>query len=356
MGKTALVAGVTGIVGLKLAERLLAEGWKVYGLSRRNQNYLPDGLRHIAADLTSADSCKKALGPVTDVTHVFITTWLNKGSEVENCQVNELMVANLFDNLSESKLEHAVLVTGTKHYMGPFEKFADGGLATMPVPFRERLARLPYPNFYYNQEDVMFDRAKKRGFKWNVARPHTIIGFAPYNQMNMGMSLAVYASICKHLDLPFIFPGGPIGYDIFLDATDTDLLASHILWEVSEPKAANEAFNVVNGDLFRWRLLWRSIARYFDVRVEDPKEPIIMEKLMADKGPVWDEIVKKYGLKPFKLQDLTNWWFVNIDLGRTVSCPTDMNKSRELGFKGFLDTEKAYNKLFDYLRKNKYVP
>ena len=266
------------------------------------------------------------------------------------------MVANILDNLTYSNLEHVVLVTGTKHYMGPFQKFASGKDSMAEVPFRERQPRLPNLNFYYNQEDVVLDRAKKRGFKWNVARPHTIIGFAPYNKMNMGMSLAVYASICKHLDMPFIFPGGPVSYDIFLDSTDTDLLASHILWEISEPRAANEAFNAVNGDIFRWRWLWRAIADYFGVKVVDPTEPVIMEKLMADKGPVWDEIVKKHGLQNFKLGDLTNWWFVNIDLGRTVSCPTDMNKSREFGFTKTQDTEKAYLKLFDYLRANKYVP
>ena len=37
----------------------------------------------------------------------------------------------------------------------------------------------------------------------------------------------------------------------FQDVTSVDQLASHILWEVTEPKAANQAFNVVNGDVFR---------------------------------------------------------------------------------------------------------
>ena len=39
--KVALVAGVTGIIGMNLAKRLLKENWKVYGLSRRKPDYLP---------------------------------------------------------------------------------------------------------------------------------------------------------------------------------------------------------------------------------------------------------------------------------------------------------------------------
>ncbi len=77
------------------------------------------------------------------------------------------------------------------------------------------------------------------------------IGFAPGNQMNLGTSIAVYASLCKRLGIPFRFPGTPTGYDIFLDATDSDLLAEHLIWEATNPHASNQPFNVVNGDIFR---------------------------------------------------------------------------------------------------------
>jgi hypothetical protein len=39
-----------------------------------------------------------------------------------------------------------------------------------------------------------------------VAPPHTVIGFAPGNAMNLGTTLAVYATLCKETDRPFIFP------------------------------------------------------------------------------------------------------------------------------------------------------
>ncbi|WP_312081618.1 NAD-dependent epimerase/dehydratase family protein, partial [Pantoea septica] len=34
MSKKALIAGISGVIGTATAERLLADGWEVYGLSR----------------------------------------------------------------------------------------------------------------------------------------------------------------------------------------------------------------------------------------------------------------------------------------------------------------------------------
>ena len=34
-----------------------------------------------------------------------------------------------------------------------------------------------------------------------------------------------------------------------------------------------------------------------------------LEKLMADKEPVWKEIQQKYGLKDYKIDDLVQWSF-----------------------------------------------
>lgn len=353
--KTGLVIGVTGIVGLNLAKRLIKENWKVYGLSRKKPDYLPKEIQHVAVDLLKEDVCKEKLPSLKGIEYVFYSTWVNKGDEKASCVANKKMVENLLDNIT-CKLKHFVLVTGTKHYMGPFEIIASGQ-QEMDTPFRETIPRQPYPNFYYDQEDALFDYAEKRGFTWSVARPHSMIGFAPNNQMNLGTSLAVYASICKHLDIPFRFPGTAKAFRVFTDATDADLLAEHLIWEATNPQCANQAFNVVNGDIFRWRTMWRTFADYFGVRIEEPgDEPLDIGQLMSDKGPVWDEIVKKHGLQPFKLEELTVWWHVQIDVGREISCPTDMSKSREMGFKRFQTTDKAFMRLFDFLRENKYIP
>ena len=55
---------------------------------------------------------------------------------------------------------------------------------------------------------------------------------------------------------------------------------------------------MVNGDIFKWRFLWPTIAEYFGLKpgeLED--QPLNLEELMKDKEAVWDEIVEKHGLK-----------------------------------------------------------
>jgi putative NADH-flavin reductase len=197
MTRHALIAGVSGIIGRHLAEYLLENDWTVSGISRHAHD-LPKGVKHIAVDLTDGEAVLSALKSVTP-TDVFITTWMRQATEAENCRVNAGMVRNLLQAMEGKKIKHAALVTGTKHYMGPFEAYAKTKMVT---PFREEMPRLPYQNFYYDQEDELFAAAEKQDFSWAVHRPHTLIGYAVGNQMNMAATLAAYAAICKKRDAP----------------------------------------------------------------------------------------------------------------------------------------------------------
>ncbi len=108
---------------------------------------------------------------------------------------------------------------------------------------------------------------------------------------------------------------------------------------------------------FRWRFLWRAFSNYFEIAPEGPStEPVDMVEFMKDKEPVWEDIVQKYDLKHYKLSEIATWWLLNLSLRRKVSCPTDMTKSREMGFLRYENTEKAYFRLFDNLREKKIIP
>ena len=89
----ALIVGVTGIVGLPLAQQLLDKKWKVYGISRRTADYIPSGVKHIALDVTKKEDCEEKLRELTDVTHVFFVVWVNCGPVKENCIVNKTLVS-----------------------------------------------------------------------------------------------------------------------------------------------------------------------------------------------------------------------------------------------------------------------
>jgi nucleoside-diphosphate-sugar epimerase len=352
-----LIVGVSGMIGGNAAREFLADGWTVYGLSRNPTNDTAvSGVIPVAADLQDAESVKSALKDVKP-THVVFSTWSRQANEAENIRVNSAMVRNVLDALSAAKsVEHVDLVTGLKHYLGPFDAYVSGGFKPV-TPLREEQSRLDLPNFYYAQEDEVYAAAERDGFSWTVQRPHTVIGKAIGNAMNMGSTLAVYASICKETGRKFRWPGSEGQWNGICDVTDARVLAKHILWAATAETAKNEAFNVVNGDYFRWSWLWPRIAKWFDVEwVGWDGEVHELEAEMADAPQIWAGMVKKYGLKEGNLDRLASAWHTDLDLGRPIEIMTDMTKSREAGFLVFQNTEKSFTDLFAQLRAEKLIP
>lgn len=355
MENIALVVGASGITGSNLAEKLITKGWETYGLAR-NPNTEIQNLKPVAANLLEIDSLQLALADISP-THVYITTWMRNDTEAENIRVNGLMVRNILDVLSERKsVKHVALVTGLKHYLGPFEAYASEGFLP-ETPLREEHLRLNIENFYYAQEDEVYAAAERDGFTWSIHRPHTVIGQAVGNAMNMGTTLAVYASICRETGRKFTWPGSAAQWNGLSDVTDARILAEQLIWASTTEAAQNEAFNIVNGDVFRWSRLWRKIADYFGVEaVGFDGEIHPLEKEMANDGEKWQEIAQKHGLKEVSLSRLASAWHTDLDLGRPIEVMTNMAKSRKLGFTVFQDTEETFYELFDQLREAKLIP
>jgi nucleoside-diphosphate-sugar epimerase len=349
----ALVVGASGITGTALVDRLTAGRWQVSGLSRRPVPGSP--ARHVAADLHSPESLAAALGELRP-THVFFCAWSRQETEAQNIVVNKAMVADLLAALAPGhSVRHVALVTGLKHYLGPFEAYGQGDLPE--TPFHEDEERLPVQNFYYDQEDALWDAAAAHGFTWSVHRSHTVIGHAVGNAMNMGLTLAVQAAICRAEGRPFVFPGSATQWNGLVDMTDAGLLADHMVWAATTPAAANEAFNVVNGDVFRWRWLWPRLAAHLGVEPEGfagDERPL--EKQMAGAAPVWAQVVAEHGLVEPDLARVASWWHTDSDLGRDIEVLADMSKSRLAGFTGYVRTSDAFLRLFDRYRAERVIP
>ncbi|MCE7069103.1 SDR family oxidoreductase [Dyadobacter sp. CY327] len=355
MTNIALVVGATGITGSNLAEKLIEKGWITYGLSRHSNTEIA-GLKPIAADLLNPADLTVNLANVTP-THVFFTSWMRNDTEAVNIRVNSAMVRNLLDSLSARKsVRHVALVTGLKHYLGPFEAYAKAG--TLPeTPVREEHPRLDLENFYYAQEDEVYAGAERDGFTWSIHRPHSVVGKAVGNLMNMGTTLAIYASICKETGRPFQFPGSAEQWNGLSDVTDAKLLAEHMIWAATTEAAHNEAFNVANGDLFRWKWLWKQIADWFGVESAGFGGQIRpLEQEMANDAPAWQQIASKYNLKEPDINRLASAWHTDLDLGRPLEVMTDMSKSRKLGFTGYQDTRDSFFDLFKRLRSENLIP
>ncbi|WP_349041097.1 SDR family oxidoreductase [Agrobacterium sp. SORGH_AS 787] len=353
MVRTALVVGASGIVGNATSQLLLKEGWTVYGLARRPS--AQKQILSVTADLQNAEETALALHDVRPDA-VFVTTWARQESEAENIRVNSAMVRNLLDGLRPGQsTRHVALVTGLKHYLGPFEAYGKG---TLPeTPFREEQGRLDVENFYYAQEDEVFSAAERDGFTWSVHRPHTVIGQAVGNAMNMGTTLAVYATICRETGRPFRFPGSSSQWNGLTDMTDANLLAKHLLWATDTPRAFNQAFNVVNGDVFRWKWMWQRIAGWFGIEAA-PFDGTIspLSDQMDSDAAIWRDIAKRDKLVEPDIDRLASPWHTDADLCRPIEVVTDMSKSRRLGFNEYQPTDDAFFGLFESLRKNHLIP
>ena len=139
--------------------------------------------------------------------------------------------------------------------------------------------------------------------------------------------------------------------------TDARVLAKHLLWAATTEEARDTAFNVVNGDVFRWKWLWPRLARWFGVEAVGWDGTIHpLDEEMRGDDALWREIAARHGLAETDLRRLASPWHTDLDLGRPIEVMTDMKNSRERGFGVFQSTEQSFLDLFTQLRADRLIP
>ena len=104
----------------------------------------------------------------------------------------------------------------------------------------------------------MRERQRGKDWRWSILRPVLIVGCSVGSAMNVIPALGVYAAMMRRSGKTVLdYPGG-VGR--VAQAVDADLLARAIAWSGEQEKAANEIFNVTNGDVFVWPNVWPAIA------------------------------------------------------------------------------------------------
>ncbi len=328
MAKTALVVGASGIVGSATAALLVEKGWTVHGLARRPTGQV--GVEPVAADLQDRDATATALREVNPDA-VFITTWARQDSEAENIRVNAAMVRNLLDGLPRpSGPRHVALVTGLKHYLGPFEAYGKG---TLP---QHRSAR--NRGGWTSRISTM---RRRRGVRRREARRlHLERAPSPHghrlavgNAMNMGTTMASMRPCAARRGRPFTFPGSAAQWSGLTDMTDC--------------RAACPPSPM--GDRDRGGAMTRrstsSTATSFAGNGCGAVSPTGSGsrrcRSTASFGPwtadggrcaLWREIAAREGLAEADLGRLASPWHTRCRSRRPIEVVTDMSKSRRLGF------------------------
>jgi nucleoside-diphosphate-sugar epimerase len=347
--KTALVVGANGVIGTNLIDYLKTlNDWEIIGISRRG-GQSTERVQYISVDLINQEDCREKLQTLTQVTHIFYAAYQDRPTWAELVEPNMMMLKNTLTNMESiaENLQHISIMQGYKVYgghLGPFK-----------TPAKESDPQFMPPEFMLEQQNYLEKLQIGKSWTWTAIRPSVVCGFGLGNPMNLAMVIAVYATISKELNLPLRFPGKPGVYDKLLEMTDAGLLAKAIVWAATTSACANQAFNINNGDLFRWNDMWPKIANYFELDTA-PTIPIELEVMMADKEDLWNTIIQKHDLDYTSYSEVSSWGFGDFVWSWDYDMFADGSKARRLGFHEYVDTEKMFRDIFDDFRARKMIP
>ena len=354
-----LVAGASGLIGVAAIEAFLSAGWDVVGISRRKPA-LPSGrsFDFISVDLRDEHAAREALSSLSDVTHVaYAAIYENANdlvrgwSNADQIAVNNAMLRNVIEPLisGKSALKHVSILQGTKAYGVHLHPIA--------IPARESDPRDDHANFFFDQQDYIREMGAKHGFTYTVLRPQLVTGETP-GALNVLPAIGVYAAIRREKGEPFSFPGGP---SFVWESADANLVGQVMLWAARTPQAANEIFNVTNGDVFEWRSAWPAMAETLGVE-PGPDEPTSLAAYIRDNADVWSKIVAKYGLASSDLRSFVGQGDQHADFAFAYGAPAgpvafvSTVKLRKAGFNAAVDTQEAFSAALQSLIDRKLLP
>jgi len=354
MKKKALVAGALGVIGRSLIQELERQGdWEVVGISRRIPDFETSSI-YLSLDLLDREACENQLRGLKDITHLFYCAFQPRSSWAEHTAPNLAMLVHCVEtmNTASAELQHVQLIEGNKWYgshLGPFR-----------TPAREDDPPHMAPNFYVEQEHWLRNfhaqaQDADAGWNWSALRPHTVCGFSLNSPMNLTTCLAVYALISKELGLPLRFPGKPGAWESIYQVCDSRHLAKAMIWCATGENAANEVFNITNGDYFRWKNIWGRIAEFFEMEPGEV-QTIPLTEFMADKEPLWEKLCEKHGLQKIPYSEIAAWPFADYVFGSEWDVMTDTLKLRLHGFHECLRSDEMFVRIFQEFREQKVIP
>ncbi|KAI1620680.1 hypothetical protein EDD37DRAFT_569297 [Exophiala viscosa] len=393
-----IVTGANGISGSAVVKVLseAPERWeKIYALSRRPlQGDYTSNVVPIAVDFLNngPNEIAKVLAKNhVQADYVYFSSYVQppplagKGlwSDIDATTTqNVALLSNFLQALllANIKPKRILLQTGGKHY----------GLHLGPTasPMEEDDPRHGIEgNFYFPQVDLLKAFCRQHGANWVETRPCFILGAVENAAMNVIWPLSIYASIQAHLGKPLDFPGDVAAWAAEKAQSMSTLLGYHAEWALLTPEAGNQALNQSDSSAFAWGKFWPTLASWYNIPVGQPANdsdayvtitmlypvpprgfggPGVIKASFSflewsKKGEVlnaWDKVRNKYGLKysPFGDKSMDTFGLLDAEVlggwGRVMS----MNKNRQLGWHGFVDTKDAIKQVIIEMAELHMVP
>ncbi len=360
MSGTVLVVGASGLIGSAAVDKFLADGWDVLAMSRRPPEYRGErSVTHLSTDLMDADAVRATVNAsMREVTHVVYAAVYEKPGLVagwtdpEQMATNLAMLAHLIEPLAAlGNLQHVAILQGTKAY--------GVHLHPIPIPARERYPRDDHQNFYWLQEDFLVEQATRYGFSWTIFRPTVVLGPSYGVAMNVLPVIGAFAAVARETGIPFGYPGH-IPYP--REAVDVRLIAEAAAWAAVTPSAANQHFNLTNGEVFSWRDLWPRMARVLGVEWAEDR-PLSMATFLPEQEATWERIVGRYRLRPLTLAAILgeSHHYADFCFGyglTTVPPPAFVStvKIKEAGFTRVMDTEHCVEHWLNLMVERRVLP
>jgi nucleoside-diphosphate-sugar epimerase len=343
---SALVAGAAGIIGDAVTRELGNAGWEVRGLSRRRLSDKPS----IQADLTDAQATAEAVHEARDITHLFYAALAPDPDLAAEASRNAAMLGNLLDGLEAAgaPLQRVIIYQGFKIYgihLG----------ARVPTPARESDPPHMPPNLYMAQEAALRERAARSRWDYVALRPDVVVGDIWGNPMNIALVVGAFAEISRALGVPLRFPGTNNAFNQLVQFTDSGLLARASRWAATSARAGGEAFNVTNGDTFRWKRMWSDVARHLNLEIASPV-PLTLVRHMADKGALWRTLAERHRLVEPDLARLVGWGFGDFIFNTETDVISDVNKIYEYGFTERMNSTTSLLSAIDSLKRQRILP
>ncbi len=316
-----LIAGANGVTGRGATAVLEQAGWKVSTLSRAQHGFSQGA--HLSADLLSRASLAQHASVLKTVSHLFYAALKPSPDPKLEADENALMFENLIETLLElgAPLKRVIFLQGGKVY--------GAHLGVYKTPAREDDSRHFPPNLYFRHEDYARS-LPARSVAWTALRPDVVIGHSLGSAMNLGNLIGVYGTLCRELGVAMQFSGSEAAYNTLVNICDANMLGKAVLWAAEQEK--DGAYNITNGDQFRWKHVWPKLAAWFGLEVGEPQPISLQNRLNEASADIWQQLAVREGLAEQNISQIALGSFGDFIFHVQQDAVFDVTKARQAGF------------------------